>query len=36
VPGSSKRELEIVGAVAEALNSSPSVQQAHHRKKERA
>jgi two-component system NarL family sensor kinase len=26
--GSSKRELEIVGAVAEALNSSPSVQQA--------
>ena len=28
MPGSSKRELEIVGAVAEALNSSPSVQQA--------
>ena len=28
MPGSSRRELEIVGAVAEALNSSPSVQQA--------
>lgn len=28
MPGSSRRELKIVGAVAEALNSSPSVQQA--------
>src|SRR5256885_241902 len=28
MPGSSRRELEIVGAVAEALNSSPSVQEA--------
>src|SRR3954451_12153558 len=28
MPGSSRREMEIVGAVAEALNSSPTVQQA--------